>query len=141
MGFTPPCDGLLCRTMPVPDDRWYSEDHQWLQADGDLYRVGLTDYAQDALGEVTLVQLAESGVRIAAGAELGEVEAFKAMTDLYMPVTATVVELNAALADNPTIVNEDPYGSGWLCRVEVESAADVDGLLDGASYRALIGAA
>ena len=100
--------------MPVPDDRWYSEDHQWLQADGDLYRVGLTDYAQDALGEVTLVQLVEQGVRIAAGAELGEVEAFKAMTDLYMPVTATVVELNTALAENPTMVNEDPYGSGCL---------------------------
>ena len=127
--------------MPVPDDRWYSEDHQWLQADGDLYRVGLTDYAQDALGEVTLVQLVEQGVRIAAGAELGEGEAFKAMTDLYMPVTATVVELNTALAENPTIVNEDPYGSGWLCRVQVETVADVDGLLDGASYRALIGAA
>lgn len=127
--------------MPVPDDRWYSEDHQWLQADGDLYRVGLTDYAQDALGEVTLVQLVDQGVRIAAGAELGEVEAFKAMTDLYMPVTATVVELNAALVENPTIVNQDPYGAGWLCRVQVETAADVDGLLDGASYRTLIGAA
>jgi glycine cleavage system H protein len=127
--------------MPVPDDRWYSEDHQWLQADGDLYRVGLTDYAQDALGEVTLVQLVDTGVRVSAGAELGEVEAFKAMTDLYMPVNATVVELNAALAENPTIVNEDPYGLGWLCRVEVERADDVDALLDGASYRALIGAA
>ena len=127
--------------MPVPDDRWYSEDHQWLQADGDLYRVGLTDYAQDALGEVTLVQLVDTGVRVSAGAELGEVEAFKAMTDLYMPVNATVVELNTALAENPTIVNEDPYGLGWLCRVEVERADDVDALLDGASYRALIGAA
>lgn len=127
--------------MPVPDDRWYSEDHQWLQADGDLYRVGLTDYAQDALGEVTLVQLVDTGVRVNAGAELGEVEAFKAMTDLYMPVAGTVVELNSALAENPTIVNEDPYGLGWLCRVEVERFADVDALLDGASYRALIGAA
>ena len=127
--------------MPVPDDRWYSEDHQWLQADGDLYRVGLTDYAQDALGEVTLVQLVDTGVRVSAGAELGEVEAFKAMTDLYMPVNATVVELNTALAENPTIVNEDPYGLGWLCRVEIERADDVDALLDGASYRALIGAA
>lgn len=126
--------------MPVPDDRWYSEDHQWLQADGDLYRVGLTDYAQDALGEVTLVQFVDTGVRISAGAELGEVEAFKAMTDLYMPVTATVVGVNAALADNPTIVNQDPYGSGWLCRVEVETASDLDTLLDSASYRALIGA-
>lgn len=125
--------------MPVPDDRWYSEDHQWLQVDGDLYRVGLTDYAQDALGEVTMVQLAESGVRVAAGAELGEVEAFKAMTDLYMPVTATVVELNTALAAEPTILNTDPYGQGWLCRVKVEQRGDVDGLLDGAAYRALIG--
>ncbi len=125
--------------MPVPDDRWYSEDHQWLQVDGDLYRVGLTDYAQDALGEVTMVQLAESGVRVAAGGELGEVEAFKAMTDLYMPVTATVVELNTALAAEPTILNTDPYGQGWLCRVKVEQRGDVDGLLDGAAYRALIG--
>ena len=132
--------------MSVPDDRWYSTDHQWIQLEGDaagdaVWRVGLTDFAQEALGEVSLVKLAEDGVRVAAGAELGEIEAFKAMTDLYMPVTATVVELNTALAEHPTMVNEDPYGSGWLCRVQVETVADVDGLLDGASYRALIGAA
>ena len=125
--------------MPVPDDRWYSEDHQWLQADGDLYRVGLTDYAQEALGEVTMVQLVASGVRVAAGDELGEVEAFKAMTDVYMPVAATVVELNAALAAEPTVVNNDPYGQGWLCRVEADQSSDVDSLLDAVAYRALIG--
>lgn len=126
--------------MPVPDDRWYSEDHQWVQSDGEFWRVGLTDYAQEALGEVTMVQFSDTGVQIEAGAEMGEVEAFKAMTDLYMPIEAAVVEVNAALATTPTVVNHDPYGTGWLCRIQPVRADDVDGLLNAERYRTLIGA-
>jgi len=126
--------------MAVPDDRWYSADHQWLQVDGNLHRGGLTDFAQDALGEITLVQLSDSGVRIGAGNEMGEVEAFKAMTDLYMPVTATIVEFNTALDAEPRAVNDDPYERGWLCRIQVEQPTDVDALLDAQAYRVLIGA-
>jgi len=125
--------------MPVPDDRRYSPDHHWVQVDGDLLRVGLTDFAQDALGEVTMVQFGETGSRLEAGAEMGEVEAFKAMTDLYIPVDATLVEINEKLADSPAIVNGDPYGDGWLCRIRADRADALDALLDAGAYGRLIG--
>ena len=113
-----------------------------MQADHDdasVFVVGLTDFAQEALGEVTLVQVRDIGTNVGAGDELGEVEAFKAMTDLYMPVTATVIGVNPALADEPTTLNSDPYGSGWLCRIRPERLDDIEALLDAASYNALIG--
>lgn len=125
--------------MLVPDELRYSEDHQWVRLEGDLLRVGLTDYAQEALGEVTMVQLVETGKAVPAGDEMGEVEAFKAMTDLYMPVTATIVEYNDSLHSDPDLVNNDPYGQGWLCIVKPEMVADVEALLDAQRYLALIG--
>lgn len=129
--------------MDIPDELFYSEDHQWVRIEGELLRVGITAYAQDALGEVTMVQLVEPGVTVGAGDELGEVEAFKAMTDLYMPVAATVVEHNAALAGEPTSINTDPYGAGWVCvvRPHVAVAEATKPLLDADGYRSLIGAA
>ena len=123
----------------MPDELRYSEDHQWVRLEGDLLRVGLTDYAQEALGEVTMVQLVETGKAVPAGDEMGEVEAFKAMTDLYMPVTATIVEYNDSLHSDPELVNNDPYGQGWLCIVKPEMVADVEALLDAQRYLALIG--
>jgi len=125
--------------MLVPDDLRYSEDHQWVRAEGDLWRVGITEYAQEALGEVTVVRVTEGQVSIGAGDEMGEIEAFKAMTDLYMPVEAVVVERNAALADAPTAVNNDPYGDGWLCTIRPQQATDIADLLDAPAYRKLIG--
>ena len=125
--------------MLVPNDLRYSRDHQWVRVEGDLLRVGITEFAQEALGEVTMVQLADVQTTVAAGDEMGEIEAFKAMTDLYMPVDAVVVELNAALAVTPTAVNSDPYGQGWLCTVRPSSAADVNSLLDAQAYLELIG--
>ena len=125
--------------MLVPDDLRYSEDHQWVRNEGDLWRVGITEFAQDALGEVTMVQVADASTSVAAGDEMGEIEAFKAMTDLYMPVDATVVEHNGTLATAPTVVNADPYGEGWLCTVRPAAAADFENLLDAAAYRELIG--
>lgn len=126
--------------MAVPQDRRYSVDHQWIMADGNAYRVGLTDFAQEALGEVTLVRFADAGATVTAGAEMGEVEAFKAMTDLYMPVEATILAANPRLGTEPTIVNTDPYGEGWLCRVQVERPNDLESLLDAGAYSELIGA-
>ena len=125
--------------MLVPNDLRYSRDHQWVRVEGDLLRVGITEFAQEALGEVTMVQLADVQTTVAAGDEMGEIEAFKAMTDLYMPVDAVVVEPNAALAVTPTAVNSDPYGQGWLCTVRPSSAADVNSLLDAQAYLELIG--
>jgi glycine cleavage system H protein len=125
--------------MLVPNDLRYSRDHQWVRVEGDLLRVGITEFAQEALGEVTMVQLADVQTAVAAGDEMGEIEAFKAMTDLYMPVDAVVVEPNAALAVTPTAVNSDPYGQGWLCTVRPSSAADVNSLLDAQAYLELIG--
>jgi len=125
--------------MLVPNDLRYSRDHQWVRVEGDLLRVGITEFAQEALGEVTMVQLADVQTTVAAGDEMGEIEAFKAMTDLYMPVDAVVVEPNAALAVTPTAVNSDPYGQGWLCTVRPSSAADVNSLLHAQAYLELIG--
>lgn len=125
--------------MMVPEDLRYSEDHQWVRAEGELWRIGITAYAQDALGEVTTVLLAAPDTVVSAGNEMGEVEAFKAMTDLYMPVDGKVVQLNPHLAEQPTAVNDDPYGDGWLCLIEPTDSADLTKLLDAAGYRTLIG--
>lgn len=125
--------------MHVPEDFRYSEDHQWIRPEGDVWRVGITAFAQDALGEVTMVALADPQASIEAGDEMGEIEAFKAMTDLYMPVDAVVLEHNQALLDAPTAINEDPYGAGWLCTVRPTSVADIAKLLDADAYRELIG--
>ena len=125
--------------MLVPDDLRYSKDHQWVRSEGDVWRIGITEFAQEALGEVTMVQVAEPDADIGAGDEMGEIEAFKAMTDLYMPVRAKVVEHNPALATSPTSVNEDPYGAGWLCTVRPNSPEDLADLLDAQAYRELIG--
>jgi len=125
--------------MLVPDDLRYSEDHQWVRSEGDVLRVGITDFAQEALGEVTMVRVAEPESTIGTGDELGEIEAFKAMTDVYMPVDAVVVEHNAELAATPTAVNADPYGDGWICTIRPSDPAALDALLDADAYRTLIG--
>lgn len=125
--------------MLVPEDLRYSEDHQWLRDEGGLCRIGITAFAQEALGEITMVRVIDSDDAIGAGQEMGEIEAFKAMTDLYMPVEAVVVDTNPELDTTPTAVNDDPYGRGWLCTVRPTDPADLDGLLDAQAYRELIG--
>lgn len=125
--------------MMVPEDLRYSEDHQWIRAEGALCRVGITDFAQEALGEVSSVRLPLGDSPIAAGHEMGEIEAFKAMTDLYMPIDATIVETNPKLVDDPVGINRDPYGAGWLCTVRPTNIDDLERLLDAAAYRKLIG--
>lgn len=122
----------------TPEDLRYTTEHEWVRADGNRVTVGITDYAQEALGDVVFVDLPDSGTEVQAGEPFGEVESTKSVSDLYAPVSGTVVERNAALADAPEQVNRDPYGQGWLVVIEVTDAAAVDALMDAAAYIALV---
>jgi glycine cleavage system H protein len=124
--------------MHVPDDLRYTADHEWARAEGNRVRIGITDYAQDALGDVVFVQLPEPGTAVTAGASFSEVESTKSVSDIYAPVTGTIVEVNAELTDAPQRLNDDPYGEGWLCVIEPADPGSVEGLLDAAAYRKLI---
>jgi glycine cleavage system H protein len=124
--------------MNVPEDLRYSKDHEWVRVEDGRARIGITDYAQDALGDVVYVQMAELGRTVAAGESCSEVESTKSVSDIYVPVAGTIVEVNDDLVDHPERVNEDPYGDGWLCVVELSDPAQLDELLDAAAYRALI---
>jgi glycine cleavage system H protein len=124
--------------MNIPDDRRYTQDHEWARLEGGRVRVGITDYAQDALGDVVFVQLPEQGARVEAGATFSEVESTKSVSDIYAPVAGTVVEVNTDLTDAPQRVNEDPYGEGWICVIEPTDPSAVDALLDAEGYQRLI---
>jgi glycine cleavage system H protein len=124
--------------MNTPDDLRYTNDHEWARAEDGRIRVGITDYAQDALGDIVFVQLPEMGASVEAGAAVGEVESTKSVSDIYAPVGGTVVEVNADLTDSPQRLNEDPYGEGWLFVVEPADAGALDALLDAEAYRAVI---
>jgi glycine cleavage system H protein len=123
----------------IPDDLRYSSDHEWARRDGDRIRVGLTDYAQDALGDIVYVDLPALGDAVESGGTLGEVESTKSVSEIYAPVAGTVAAVNTALADAPERLNADPYGEGWICELEPTDAAAIDSLLDAAAYRELIG--
>jgi glycine cleavage system H protein len=126
----------------IPAELYYTEEHEWVQRIGDdTVRVGITDYAQSALGDVVFVQLPDVGAEVSAGESFGEVESTKSVSDLYAPVTAKVVAVNGDLEANPQVVNSDPYGEGWLIdlRIEGSSLDDVlSGLLDADGYRATV---
>ncbi len=124
--------------MQIPDDLRYSSDHEWVRLEDGRARVGITDYAQDALGDVVFVDLPEVGATVAAGASISEVESTKSVSDIYAPIAGTIAEVNAELADAPERLNEDPYGEGWIFVVTVDDVAQVEGLLDAAAYRALV---
>jgi len=124
--------------MNVPEDLRYSSDHEWARPEGNRVRIGITDYAQDSLGDVVFVQVPAIGTTVEVGASFSEVESTKSVSDIYSPVSGTIVEVNTDLADAPERVNEDPYGEGWLCVIELADPAQVDALLDAAAYRALI---
>lgn len=123
--------------MQVPGDLRYSSDHEWARRDGGRIRVGITDYAQDALGDVVFVQLPTVGSEVTAGGVLGEVESTKSVSEIYSPVAGSVAAVNEALGEHPELVNEDPYGGGWICELAVGGAEDLDALLDADGYRAL----
>ena len=124
--------------MNIPDDLLYSKDHEWVSVQGDAARVGITDYAQDALGDVVYVDLPRVGDQVEAGSSFSEVESTKSVSELYAPVSGTITEVNDELADTPERVNEDPYGEGWIVVIEMSSSVELDALLDGTAYGALI---
>jgi glycine cleavage system H protein len=125
--------------MNVPDDLRYTADHEWArQENGRLVRVGITDFAQDALGDVVFVQLPQAGRTVAAGGELSEIESTKSVSEVYAPISGEVVEVNAELADAPERVNQDPYGRGWICVIAPSDAESFDALLDAGAYTKLI---
>lgn len=124
--------------MNVPDDRRYTSDHEWAKLEGSKVRVGITDYAQDALGDVVFVQLPERGATVAGGDSFSEIESTKSVSDIYAPVDGTVSEVNSELADVPQRLNEDPYGAGWICLLEVTATTGFDSLLDAEAYRQLV---
>jgi glycine cleavage system H protein len=124
--------------MDIPPDLRYSSDHEWAKLEDGRLRVGITDYAQDALGDVVFVDVPATGTKVEKGASVSEVESTKSVSEIYAPVSGTIVEVNADLADNPQRLNDDPYGEGWLFVVEPSDPSQVEELLDAEGYRALI---
>ena len=125
--------------MNVPDDLRYTSDHEWARSeDGTRWRIGITDYAQDALGDIVFVQLPEPGARVAVGDSFAEVESTKSVSDIFAPVSGTVTEINQDLGEAPQRLNEDPYGEGWLCVITIASGDETPELLDAEGYRKLI---
>jgi glycine cleavage system H protein len=121
-----------------PDDLRYHPEHDWARIDGDTATLGITWYAQDALGEIVHYEAPDEGSSVSAGESYGEVESVKAVSDIIAPVSGEVVEVNAALADTPETINEDPYGEGWLIRVRLSDPGEIEGLLDAAAYKKLL---
>jgi glycine cleavage system H protein len=124
--------------MNVPDDLRYSTDHEWARDEGGSVRVGITDYAQDALGDIVFVDLPEVGTQLSGNQSFSEVESTKSVSDIYAPVGGTIIAVNVELTDRPQLLNEDPYGDGWICLIEPSDPSQLEGLLDAGAYRALI---
>jgi len=126
--------------MQVPSDLIYSSDHEWIRRSGGTVRIGITDYAQDALGDVVFVQVPSVGTTVSKGQSFSEVESTKSVSDIYAPVSGKVVTVNDALGTTPELVNSDPYGEGWICEIEMSNDSDLGDLLDADAYRSLTGA-
>jgi glycine cleavage system H protein len=125
--------------MEYPEDLKYTNEHEWAaKLDGDRVRVGITDFAQDALGDVVYVDVPEEGTDVEAGQAFGEVESTKSVSDLFSPVTGRVTERNGRLGDNPELINQDPYGDGWIIVVDMSEPTELDGLMDAGAYRRLV---
>ncbi|HSV39103.1 MAG TPA: glycine cleavage system protein GcvH [Nocardioidaceae bacterium] len=121
-----------------PEDLKYTSEHEWVRVDGTVVRVGITDFAQDALGDIVYVSLPEVGAAVEAGASVGELESTKSVSDVYAPLTGTVTARNETLDATPELVNSDPYGEGWLFELELRDDAQLGGLLDAAAYQATL---
>ena len=124
--------------MEYPEELRYTKEHEWARADGEVVVIGITDFAQDALGDVVYVDLPEAGTAVTADAPLGEVESTKSVSDVFAPLTGTVAAVNPLLDERPELVNEQPYGDGWLLAIRPEDPAAIDGLLTAESYRGFI---
>lgn len=126
--------------MNIPNELKYTKDHEWVRLEGNVATVGITEYAQDQLGDIVYVDIESLDESVEAGETFGSVEAVKTVADLYMPVTGTVTEANEALDDQPELVNQDPYGDGWMVKVDVEDVEAVEALLSADQYKELISA-
>jgi len=124
--------------MEFPDQLRYTKEHEWVALEDGRGRVGITDFAQDALGDVVFVQLPDVGANVSAMSSIAEVESTKSVSDIYAPVSGTVVDVNAGLESTPEQLNQDPYGDGWIFVIEMSDAAQVETLLDAAAYRRLV---
>lgn len=125
--------------MEFPEDLRYTKEHEWARDEGNgRVRVGITDFAQDALGDVVYVDVPEVGTSVTASQAFSEVESTKSVSDVYAPVSGSVIERNAALEERPELVNEQPYGDGWIVALAMTDEAELDGLLDAAAYRSLV---
>jgi glycine cleavage system H protein len=124
--------------MEFPEELKYTEDHEWVQVEGDLIIVGISDFAQDALGDIVFVELPEVGATVTAGKAFGVVESVKAVSDVYAPVSGTVEEINEELPEAPEIINTSPYGDGWMIKIRITDPGQLDGLMDVAEYQAHI---
>ena len=124
--------------MNIPEDLRYSREHEWVRVTGNVARVGITDFAQDSLGDVVFVQLPDVGLDAIAGASVSEIESTKSVSDVYVPVSGVVSGVNEALGEQPELVNSDPYGTGWMFEIEMSESSEVDGLLDAAAYLAFV---
>jgi glycine cleavage system H protein len=124
--------------MHIPDELKYSKDHEWVRLSGKIARVGITDYAQDALGDVVFVQLPEPGKKVMAGQSCSEVESTKSVSDIYVPISGSITDVNNLLSDSPNLINSDPYGDGWIMEIEVSDLSSVADLLDAADYKMFI---
>ena len=125
--------------MNIPAELRYSREHEWVRVDGTTARLGITDFAQESLGDVVFVQLPEVGVEIIAGASAAEIESTKSVSDVYVPVSGVVTSVNEALVDAPELVNQDPYGAGWILEVVLADVTELDQLMDADAYRVVIG--
>lgn len=123
----------------VPGELKYTEEHEWVRVEGDEVCIGVTDFAQNALTEVVWVELPETGIEVSAMESFASVESVKSVSEIYAPIAGTVTEVNQSLEDSPEQINEDPYGSGWICKIRVGADLDLSGLLDSDSYSKLIG--
>ena len=121
-----------------PSDLKYDKEHEWVRLEGDLAVIGITDFAQDQLGDVVYIDLPAEGDTVKAGETFGEIESVKSVSELYSPVSGEVVEVNSALDDAPEVVNAEPYGDGWMIQVKLDDPAEVDGLMSAAEYEAFI---
>lgn len=125
--------------MNIPSDLKYTKDHEWVRVEGDVAVIGITDFAQSELGDIVFVEVETEGETLDQEETFGSVEAVKTVSDLFMPVSGEVIEFNEEIESSPEVVNEDPYGAGWMIKVKMDDASQLDALLDAAAYQELIG--
>ena len=134
-----PCGTFKEVIMSYPAGLKYTKDHEWISIDGDVATIGITDFAQRELGDIVYIDINSSGKSLSAEEIFGTVEAVKTVSDLFLPAAGTITEVNPALEANPELVNSDPYGEGWMVKVKLDNASDIDALMDAAAYEAMVG--